>query len=70
MISSYSKGTFHKLSLKHLDRYILEFSGKHNRRSLDTIDQMRSVVTGLIGHRLMCRGLIADNGLDSTARSD
>ena len=42
LISSYSKGTFHKLSLKHLDRYIQEFSGKHNRRPLDTIDQMRA----------------------------
>ena len=33
------KGTFHKLSPKHLNRYIREFSGKHNRRPLDTIDQ-------------------------------
>ena len=63
------KGTFHKLSPKHLDRYVREFSGKHNRRPLDTIEQMRSVVAGLIGNRLMYRDLIADNGLDSTARS-
>ena len=63
------KGTFHKLSPKHLDRYVREFSRKQNTRSNDTIDQMRSVVAGLIGNRLMYRELIADNGLDSTARS-
>ena len=63
------KGTFHKLSPKHLNRYIREFSGKHNRRPLDTIDQMRSVIAGLIGQRLMYRELISDNGLDSAARS-
>ncbi len=63
------KGTFHKLSPKHLDRYVQEFSGKHNRRPLDTINQMRSVIAGLIGNRLMYRDLISDNGLDSTARS-
>ena len=40
------KGTFHKLSPKHLDRYLLEFSRKHNIRGKDTIDQMRSTVAG------------------------
>ena len=63
------KGTFHKLSPKHLDRYLREFSRKRNTRGLDTIDQMRSTVAGLIGRRLLYRELIADNGLDSTARS-
>ncbi|MDE0081654.1 MAG: IS1595 family transposase [Gammaproteobacteria bacterium] len=32
-------GVFHKLSPKHLDRYIREFAGKHNLRDLDTIHQ-------------------------------
>ena len=31
------KGTFHKLSPKHLDRYVQEFAGKHNLREHDTI---------------------------------
>ena len=63
------QGTFHKISPKHLDRYIQEFAGKHNVRSEDTIMQMRHVVAGLVGKRLMYRDLIADNGLSSGARS-
>jgi len=62
------KGVFHKISPKHLDRYIREFAGKHNFRECDTIDQMTSVVAGMVGRRLMYRDLIADNGLYSCAR--
>ena len=62
-------GTFHKLSPKHLDRYVREFAGKHNLREEDTIDIMQHVAAGLIGRRLMYRQLIADNGLDSGARA-
>ena len=38
------------------------------RGELDTIDQMRSVVSGLVGRGLLYRTLIADNGPDSGAR--
>ena len=69
MLKRAHKGTFHKLSPKHLDRYVQEFAAKHNTREMNTIDQMRTVVTNLIGRQLMYRDLIADNGLDSTARS-
>ena len=31
------------MSVKHLDRYVQEFAGRHNIRGLDTIDQMRQV---------------------------
>ena len=62
-------GTFHKISPKHLNRYVQEFAGKHNERSRDTLDIMRHVVAGLIGKRLMYRQLIADNGLPSGTRS-
>lgn len=61
-------GVFHKMSPKHLHRYIQQFESKHNLRESDTFDQMRNIVTGLIGRRLMYRQLIADNGLDSGAR--
>ena len=63
------KGVFHKISPKHLNRYVQEFAGKHNEREHDTIDIMRHVVAGLIGKRLMYKQLIADNGLSSGARS-
>ena len=62
-------GTFHKISPKHLDRYVREFAGKHNLRDRDTLDQLREVVLKLVGKRLMYRDLIADNGLCSGSRS-
>ena len=52
-------GTFHRMSAKHLSRYVNEFSGRHNIRSLDTIDQMTAVVRGMDGKRLRYRDLIA-----------
>ena len=35
------KGTFHRLSPKHLHRYVGEFVGRHNMRELDTMDGAR-----------------------------
>ena len=69
MLQRAHTGTFHKMSPKHLDRYVQEFSGKHNVRESDTLDQMRATVVGLIGHSLPYRRLVADNGLDSGARA-
>ena len=63
------KGTFHKISPKHLDRYVQEFAAKHNMRDSDTLAQMRHTVARLVGRRLMLRDLIADNGLPSGART-
>ena len=53
------KGTFHKISPKHLQRYVNEFAGKHNIRDQDTIDQMNAVIAGMVGKRLMYRDLVA-----------
>ena len=69
MLKRAHKGTFHKLSPKHLQRYVNEFSGKHNARDADTQDQMVALAVGLIGKRLLYRDLIAENGLASGARS-
>ena len=63
------KGIYHKMSPKHLDRYIAEFSGRHNVRDADTIDQMSGLAAGMAGKRLRYSDLIADNGLSSGARS-
>ena len=68
MMKRAHKGTFHKLSPKHLDRYVQEFAARHNLRDEDTIDIMATVATGAIGKRLRYRELIADNGLSSGAR--
>ena len=63
------KGVFHKISPKHLNRYVQGFVGKHNARDADTLAQMTFLVVGLVGKRLMYRDLIAENGLSSGARS-
>ena len=69
MMKRAHKGTFHKISPKHLDRYVQEFAARHNLREEDTIDIMASIAAGSVGKRLRYRELIADNGLDSGAQS-
>ena len=69
MLKRAHKGTFHKISPKHLDRYVQEFAGRHNVRESDTIGQMHNLVAGLVGRQLGYRDLIADNGLSNGARS-
>ena len=53
-------GTYHKMSDKHLARYIGEFAGRHNARAVDTIEQMTLMAQGMMGKRLTYQELIAD----------
>ena len=68
MLKRAHKGTFHKLSPKHLDLYVQEFAGRHNLRDMDTAEQLASIGEGMRGKRLRYKQLIADNGLASGAR--
>lgn len=54
-------GTYHKMSHKHLQRYVDEFSGRHNIRNLDTIEQMQEMVRGMDGKRLKYKDLVAED---------
>ena len=54
-------GTYHHVSVKHLDLYVAEFSGRHNVRPLDTADQMVQMAQGADGKRMTYIGLIADD---------
>ena len=62
------EGAFHKISPKHLNRYVTEFEGKLNVRDSGTLAQMAALVAAVGGKRLMYRGLIADNELPSSKR--
>ncbi|MCY4289527.1 MAG: IS1595 family transposase [Aestuariivita sp.] len=68
MLKRAHKGTFHKMSVKHLQRYIYEFSGRHNVREWNTVDRMADVVANLVGKRLSYAELTADNGLPNRLR--
>ena len=63
-------GTYHRLSPKHLDRYVDEFAGRHNMRSEDTVVQMQSVARGILGGQLRYLDLTADNGRSPTAQGN
>ena len=52
-------GTYHHMSEKHLDRYVQEFSGRHNARPLDTAEQMTALTQSMVGKRLQYKELTA-----------
>ena len=53
------QGTYHKMSRKHLHRYVNEFAGRHNIRDMDTIAQMAFIVLSMVGKRLKYSDLTA-----------
>ena len=52
-------GTYHHMSEKHLGRYVTEFSGRHNDRKRDTLDQMACLAAAMAGKRLRYKDLTA-----------
>ena len=58
MLKRSHKGTYHKMSKKHLNRYVNEFVLRHNIREMDTINQMEAIVAGMAGRRIMYKDLV------------
>ncbi len=52
-------GVYHRMSFKHLQRYVSEFASRHNNRRFDTEEQMGKMVRGLAGKRLRYTDLIS-----------
>ncbi|MYF22711.1 MAG: IS1595 family transposase [Chloroflexi bacterium] len=52
-------GVYHHVSVKHLDRYVGEFAGRHNLRDFGTEEQMAWVARGMQGKRLRYSDLTA-----------
>ena len=55
------KGVYHKMSVKHLHRYVADFAGRQGIRNLDTLEQMGRVVDAMAGKLLPYRTLVAGN---------
>jgi len=60
-------GTYHRMSPKHLQRYVNEFVGRHNIRGLDTVEQMKDTTKGLFDKEITYKKLTRKTKLDSTA---
>lgn len=52
------KGVYHKMSAKHMHRYVDEFSGRYNARKLSTKKQMCLVALGMRGQWLPWKRLV------------
>ena len=53
-------GVYHKMSAKHLNKYVSEFVGRQNMRSKDTLDQMKLCVENMNNKRLRYQDLIVE----------
>ncbi len=58
MLKRAHKGTYHKMSKKHLGRYVQEFAGRNNIREQDTANQLQRVASGMVGKRLKYSELV------------
>ncbi len=55
------------MSPKHLQRYVNEFTGRHNIRSYDTVEQMELTAKGLFDKEMTYKQLTRKTKIESTA---
>ena len=55
------QGTYHKISPKHLHRYLNECAGRNNIREMDTVNKMSTMYKGMIKKRLRYNDLVTQN---------
>ena len=53
------RGTYRHVSPKYFPRYLNEIAGRHNIRGKDILEQMKLLVSGMVGKRLTYRDLEA-----------
>ncbi len=53
-------GTYRRMSLQHLKRYLTEFAGRLNFRVLDTWEQLERMARGLFGKTLTYRQMTGE----------
>lgn len=51
--------SYHKMSVKHLQRDTDEFCDRYNVRQLDTMEQIKATVAGFVGKKLKYKELTA-----------
>ena len=59
MLKRAHRGTFNKMSQKHLQRNVDESVGRHGFPRRDTVDQMTLFAGGMEGKRLKYQDLVA-----------
>ena len=62
-------GTFHHISIQHLERYVTEFAGKHNVRDLTITAALSTLVTHLVGKSLSYRDLTGTTNAAKLAKA-
>ncbi len=65
MVKQARRDVYHKISKRRLQRYIDDFSSRHDVRCADAVHRLGAVVSGMAGKRLTWADPIADNGPSS-----
>ena len=63
MLKRGHKGTYFTMSPQHMQKYVFEFTGRHNSRSKATIEQLAALVRGMVGKQLKLHDLMGSGAV-------